>query len=332
MARESSAATDLVGGAVGRIDFPTPATSEALVEIAHRLEVEYPRQVIRTMAIVGAGCRLTSPDNLWSVWLTPTSITLGTKASQTSEELITRLERIATPVEAVLVPEAYDRVELRYLQAGPFVEPPPFDVLAPIGAPGERTEELTQTVRGSLPHSRFVLRYGVHPVAAETFYVADARVFTESVPQQELSKVLHILEHDSMSLLSGVPNVEIRPVSVGDIEWISCSFGPMLPWELFHQFQGHGEPVLGAMLGSSVRDPVDSINESRLRLLARKSSDLPFSQEDEIHLHELTEKVRRLLPRVTDRAFEELVNVASRTDELADTVRQIREKYGLDDT
>jgi hypothetical protein len=323
--------TGLVGGALGKIDFPAPATSEALADIAHRLETEYPRKDPYPLTVTGAGCRLASSDSLWDVWLTSNSIMLETKVIQTSEEFIARLERLAAPIEAVLEPQTYNRVELRYLQAGPIVDSPPHDFLASAGVPWEQAEELTQTVKGPLPHGRFILRYGVQPGADEAFYMADASVFTEFVPHRELSIVLHELGHENLSLLSGVATPEIRPISVEEMIQI-----PRLSlWEMIQWSGGHGQPVFGVIgwnSGYQTWDPVGRINEDRLRLLARKSSGLPFSRDDETRLKELTDRVRRLLPRVSDRDFEELAAVDSRTDDLANTVRQIRDQYHLDDS
>ncbi|MFY9825650.1 MAG: hypothetical protein WAM82_30025 [Thermoanaerobaculia bacterium] len=314
---------------MGRIDFPIAATSEALEDIARRLEAEYPHHGTFTEShgtptagvigagLSGAGHRLASADNHWNVWLTPTSVALGTSTAQVAEDFITRLRRLAAPLEAVLLPQAYSRVELRYLQAGPTSGSPHSKLLASMGIPWERTEEWTQTLKGSFPKGHFILRFGVHPADKESVYVADASVFTDFVQQPDLIAVLYELEHEGLHLLDGAAKWEDRSGSRGKVIFTQDFLTRCLNLWL----EGDNEPP--------ACDLFEPINEERLRLLSRKYSGLPFSSEDEIRLQNLGERVRGLLPRVTDRDFAELEGISSRTDDLAETVRQIRERYHL---
>lgn len=316
----------VVGSAMGRIDFPSAATSEALADIAQRLEAEYPHHETGAFAIEGAGLdghQLASADSFWKVSLTPTSIALGTTTAHSTEDFITRLQRLAAPLEAVLLPQTYSRVKLRYLEAGPTLVPLHTEFLATVGVSWDRAEEMTQTLRGSLPNGHFILRFGVHPADEEAVYVADASVFTDSVPQPDLIAVLHELEHEGLHLLDGAAKWEGRPLSRGK-DILTQNYDRLL------------KRVLGPSYGFFAVEPpafdlFEPINEERLRLLSRKYSGLPFSLEDEIRLQNLGERVRRLLPRTTDRDFAELEAMSSRTDDLAETVRQIRERYHLGD-
>ncbi|HEV7507124.1 MAG TPA: hypothetical protein VGS07_19700 [Thermoanaerobaculia bacterium] len=315
----------VVGSAMGRIDFPSAATSEALADIAQRLEGEYPHHKTSPLAVVGeglAGHLLASADSFWKISLTPTSIALGTTTAQSAEGFITRLQRLAAPLEAVLLPQTYNRVELRYFQAGPTSGSPHGEFLASMGIPWERTEELTQTLKGSLPKGHFILRFGIHPADEESVYVADASVFIDFVPQPDLITVLYELEHEGLHLLDGAAKWEGSSLSRGKVltlnydSWLERALGP--GYDLF-------------AIEPPACDLFEPINEERLRLLNRKYSGLPFSLEDEIRLQDLGERVRRLLPRVTDRDFAELEAMSSRTDDLAETVRKIRERYHLGD-
>lgn len=77
------------------------------------------------------------------------------------------------------------------------------------------------------------------------------------------------------------------------------------------------------------RDEAQEVNEERLELLTRKYGNKSFSAEDEARLEALTEKVRRLIPRVTEKDWQALEEVTSRLDAIEERTRSIRKKYGL---
>lgn len=75
----------------------------------------------------------------------------------------------------------------------------------------------------------------------------------------------------------------------------------------------------------------DRVNSERLELLARKRGEGDLSLEEESRLEDLTRRVQRLLPRVTDQDWAHLEQMVTRAEDFQQRLRQIRQKHGLGD-
>ena len=74
---------------------------------------------------------------------------------------------------------------------------------------------------------------------------------------------------------------------------------------------------------------VDNVNRDRIELLARKYARKNLSKEDTVRLEIVRERMRKLVPRVTTKDFENLVEIAEDINRIGDEDDRLREELGL---
>jgi Arc/MetJ-type ribon-helix-helix transcriptional regulator len=92
------------------------------------------------------------------------------------------------------------------------------------------------------------------------------------------------------------------------------------------------ERAIRKQLADSSRAALDATaaaNRQRTELLARKYGSEEFSAEDELRLGALTERVRQLVPQVTQSDWQSVEGVHARLGEIEDRTRRVRARYGL---
>ena len=75
---------------------------------------------------------------------------------------------------------------------------------------------------------------------------------------------------------------------------------------------------------------IEITKETRIALLARKYAENQFSLEESARLDILTEKVRRLIPSITDKDREKMEDLNSRLTTISTVNNEIRRKYRLE--
>ncbi len=209
-----------------------------------------------------------------------------------------------------LAPEDHERVALRYSSAAPVDRAKIGNLLA------ERVMELlsdpskgfTQEVIGTWDLGHYRLRYGIQPLQDATFYLSHAFISAENVADRDLGNVLCELEEEGMRLLS----------------W------PITSWDLLE---------LDPEISRFAADPMDlsfpesslfeEMNRERIELLARKHTTENLSSQEERRLEALTERVRRLVPQVTEQDWQPVEDISARLGDIEDRTRRIRAKYSL---
>lgn len=79
-----------------------------------------------------------------------------------------------------------------------------------------------------------------------------------------------------------------------------------------------------------VRTEIETTRDKRLTLLARKYEGRSLVVEEEARLKLLTERLRRLVPRVTEEDWEQLTDIAENAVAFDDRHDEIRKRLGLD--
>lgn len=77
---------------------------------------------------------------------------------------------------------------------------------------------------------------------------------------------------------------------------------------------------------------VETVSSERFELLARKHGGGTFTSQDQEHLDSLDSRLQQLVPRVTEGDLRNLKEFERRLDEREERLREIRRKYGLDET
>lgn len=76
------------------------------------------------------------------------------------------------------------------------------------------------------------------------------------------------------------------------------------------------------------RSPLVAAREAKLALLAKKYEGEP-TREDSARLALLTERIRRLHPRVTKHDIDVMTTVVSQVEDVTDTLAQLRNRLGI---
>lgn len=261
----------------------------------------------------GPAYGLASTDGSWSMRLEPEVLSLHTSGSH--------LEKVTGPLRQILdeiltdrAGLSFERVALEYFSATP-IEDQPIEELfteSVIALITDLDEAFTQALSGTWHRGHYTLHYGLSPLEEKTFYLSDARVSASNVQALDLDEVLWDLEEEGLRLLSW----PITPQALGSFEASSLDI---------EHFAPKGEPCLFV---SSV-SAFDNLNQERARLLTKKYGRKEFSAEDEMRLEVLTDRVRLLLPRVTQSDWQLLEDINHRLDEVQERTQGIRQKYGL---
>jgi hypothetical protein len=77
---------------------------------------------------------------------------------------------------------------------------------------------------------------------------------------------------------------------------------------------------------------VAAVSSERFELLARKHSGGPFTSQDQERLDSLDGRIQQLVPRVTEGDLRNLKEFERRLAEREERLREIRRRYGLDET
>ena len=80
--------------------------------------------------------------------------------------------------------------------------------------------------------------------------------------------------------------------------------------------------------GLETRDEISEARDRRIELLVRKF-DKTSTTEDDARFHILTQKLRRLVPRVTERETNQLASTVAMIEELTADLDATKTKYGL---
>lgn len=92
------------------------------------------------------------------------------------------------------------------------------------------------------------------------------------------------------------------------------------------------DPVFGQIWQAPIQplhDPVRQAEDHRLAILARKYEGTQLTREDEARVAILTQRLRRLLPRVTAKSWTIAEESVEELEAVAASVVEIRAKYGL---
>jgi len=248
---------------------------------------------------------LRSLDGTWDLELRPSGLSFRIYDYQIQDGFGQFLHLIG-----LLEPEDHERVALRYSSAAPIERDKIGNLLADrvvdlLSDPGKG---FTQEVSGTWDLGHYRLRYGIQPLQDETFYLSHAFVSAENVADRDLENVLCELEEEGLRLLS----------------W------PITSWDFLE---------LDPEISQLAADPMDlsfpesslfeEVNRERIELLARKHTAEDLSSEDEKHLEVLTERVRRLVPQVTEQDWQAVEDISARLGDIEDRTRRIRTKYSL---
>ena len=76
-------------------------------------------------------------------------------------------------------------------------------------------------------------------------------------------------------------------------------------------------------------EEIENVNRDRIELLARKYARKKLSKEDIARLEIVRERMRKLVPRVTTKDFEKLVEIAEDIKRIGDEDDRLREELGL---
>lgn len=74
---------------------------------------------------------------------------------------------------------------------------------------------------------------------------------------------------------------------------------------------------------------VAAVSSERVELLARKHGGGRFREDEQARLDFLNERIQQLLPRVRPEDLRELERLELKLDQMEETVRKIRRKYGF---
>ena len=283
------------GKAFFELVYSSLAGPQILYQIARALAKDYPQWQGTKSSEDPPRYQLASWDGIWTVNLSPSLASLTASSYGSQDAFHTRLDGLVASVVSKFAALKYGRVSLGYTRA-----------IAPSGAQevsGEVLQEFTQTVRGILDQSPYEIHLRIRP--KKDLYVSDARVSAERVDAHELWRVVSELDEKGQSVLS-VPDL------------YAC-IGP----------SSSGKTFLLAQAALAAPADTAALAGERAQLLARKLGSGTFSAADSARLDELTQRVRRLFPRVTERHWQNLEEIASRSDEVKETVRRIRQKHGL---
>lgn len=77
---------------------------------------------------------------------------------------------------------------------------------------------------------------------------------------------------------------------------------------------------------------VKTVNSQRFELLARKYGGGPFTPEDQMRLDWLASRIQQLVPRMTEGDLENLKEFERRLTEREVRLRELRQKYRMDET
>jgi hypothetical protein len=92
------------------------------------------------------------------------------------------------------------------------------------------------------------------------------------------------------------------------------------------------EELITASYQSSLEsEEAEATNVDRIKLLARKYARKGLSTEDEARLAIVTERIRRLVPRVATEDFERLAEIAEEIKRIGDEDAELREELGLNE-
>jgi hypothetical protein len=283
------------GKAFFELVYSSLAGPQILYQIARALAKDYPQWQGTRSLEDPPRYQLASRDGIWRVTLSPSLVSLTASSYGSQGAFHARLDGLVASVVSKFNALKYGRVSLGYTRA-----------IAPSGAQeasGEVLQEFSQTVRGILDQSTYEIHLRIR--SEKDLYVSDARVSAERVAAHEMWRIVSELDEKGQSVLY-VPDL-------CDVIGLS----------------GSGKTFFLAQAALAAPADTGVLAKERAQLLARQLGGGTFSAADSARLDELTQRVRRLLPRVTERHWQNLGEIASRSDEVRETVRRIRQKHGL---
>ncbi len=199
---------------------------------------------------------------------------------------------------------------------------------------------LTSTKTGSSDLCRYVIHETVEPGHGD-ICLRDVGIYEEGVASSHLDSVLQTLAGELSGIEFQPERFELTlteregfPLPTDFVEVGLREFMPGRTWlspgPLFAML---GKPEVSASTTRSaevaevpevptVDVDLESLNEDRVRLLAKKYAARGFSREDEMRLEILQGRIRHLLPSVTPRDFEH-------PEGLADITHGINERHQL---
>jgi hypothetical protein len=97
---------------------------------------------------------------------------------------------------------------------------------------------------------------------------------------------------------------------------------------MIHRDHRHGVQEKSPALDAEV----EAVSSERFELLTRKHGGGIFTSQDQERLDSLDGRIQQLVPRVTEGDLRNLKEFERRLDEREERLREIRRKYGLDET
>lgn len=278
--------------------------AEILEQVVRSLEDQYPEH--HRVDSVGIGrfpYLLTSLDGLWVSQIGPHGAVLRTETSSELEHLFARAQRLGEALRDASGAGLFQVVQLHYLNALPMKRIDREDLFTDWvkSGPWSVKEDFAQTLAGTFQGGQYVLHYGIHRWEEEPLYFSDARVLAQEVHARDLGDVLEDLDEEGLRLLSW-------PIAKQAFEWLEG-------WEKNPQRIRSVREQLSLMIDEASAPRADETNAERIALISKKYREGEFSAEDQERLEALTEEVRRLLPRVTEKDWKFLEEVSSRLDE-----------------
>ncbi len=279
---------------------------------------------------------LWSQDRDWAMRVEPSAIALETWFSSPFDDFLDRLHRGVEAIEPYLDADFYTRVSLRFVRALDIDEALPTTRIV-AQARGRYGEVDAITWRGRTAAARYIVKEGVESETGTITCVRDTDFYAENVEASSRDEILRRLHEASRTFAiadaeiesrrdTPTPAVPARPTRV-------LAFPEYLPFD--------EEPEASRPVGpenhtteppdstAALTDP-DAVNAERLEFLARKYAERDFSLEDDARLKILTERIRRLIPHVTEQDFERLEELASGTNAIHQRRIERWQRLGLD--
>jgi hypothetical protein len=88
---------------------------------------------------------------------------------------------------------------------------------------------------------------------------------------------------------------------------------------------------LGVIEKTESQERVEDINEMRIALLSRKYASSLLAPEESARLNIVNEKLQRLIPSISERELATMEDISFRLDKANALVREMDQKYGLDE-
>lgn len=254
---------------------------------------------------------LAASDGSWTLSLEPNGLSLQT--SRSSLEEVTRLlDRVLEWLDDDLL--EFERIAVAYSSTIPMQRRRIEDFLTEsvIELLQDDEQAFTQALSGTWNRGHYTLQYGVHPTTEVTLYQSDAHVVAPNVSAEDLAAALCDLDQEGLRLLSW-------PITEQALESLHADKTFSLPSPALHP-----TAIQPALWESALTEA----SRERAALLARRHG-RDFSFQNEARLAELTENVRLLLPRVTQRDWRLVEDINGHLDEAQERTQKIQRKYGL---